>query len=753
MKKITILLFVFLTVVRFSVGQTPTVSIDDHTAVPGSVTIPVEFTDFVNIGAITLYIEYDQNVASYVSYNPGAISNVIISTWQSGSNYILGISWTDVAGLTSTGGTLIELVFNYTSGTTALNFQNNCELGNLQGDVVAALYSDGSISPDPNSVPITIIDQLNQTPQAPPNNYVEVPIDVNFSNVANGGVGSFNFEIEYDNTILTFDQITEPFEPGITVNTLTNPARVSIVWTTSSPTSGSSLNGTLLKMKFTYNGGNSDLTFVTSACEIADFIANPLSAIYTNGMVTQDPTTMTNIIINSTSAQAGAEVLLPVTVKNFNNVGAFDYVIDFNTQVLQFIELTSINPAITSGLLYNTMGNLYISWTATNNGVTLSDNETLFVLKFSYSGTNTDVTFIEENCSMSDYDTDPINAYYVNGQITEISGGNVTVSLDTIVSPQQSYILMPVEVTGFTNVGAITLEINYQETLLQFDDIESIHNELTDHGSYLSNGGGGTYTFSWTVDGGNGQGINIDDNDKLFYIKLFYITGTADMQFNHSNCDISDWDAVSYNVSYSNGLVKGGVQVNLKVFLQGLYNTVTHEMNKAQDYVGGIFVDKFAGTVVDEISVELHDATNYSIVHCTISNIELNQDGTASFEVPELYTGSYYLTIRNRNHIETVSKNIVSFASGFSYDFTTAANKAYGDNQTEMETGVFGIYAGDVTQDGVINIADRESINNDYLITLKGYCVTDVNGDGIINIIDREITNNAYLNTIIAILP
>ncbi len=35
----------------------------------------------------------------------------------------------------------------------------------------------------------------------------------------------------------------------------------------------------------------------------------------------------------------------------------------------------------------------------------------LFNLQFNYSGTDQDVFFKEENCSMADYDTNPINAF------------------------------------------------------------------------------------------------------------------------------------------------------------------------------------------------------------------------------------------------------------------------------------------------------------------------------------------------------
>jgi hypothetical protein len=733
--------------ITLAIGQTATVSIDDYVAVPGNVDIAINYTNLDQIGAITLYFDYDPNVVSYVGFTGVDISGALVNTWQNGSLWRLGISWSDVNGLTSTGGVLMNITFNYISGSSAFDFDEpQCELGKLDGTVVNTIYTDGSIGPDPNAVPVTIISQLNQTP---PFSYVEVPVEADFSGVANGGVGSFNFEIEYDPTILTFDQLTDEFATGFIVNTLTNPARVAVIWTTQSG-GGTNINGVLFKMRFTYNGGNSDLTFNTTACEVADYGANVQSVLYTDGMVTQDISTMAQIIIDSTAAYAGDIVYLPVTVKLFNNVGAFDYVIDINEQVVQYLDIVNINPAIASGFLYNLHNDtIYTAYSGSSGGVTLADDAILFTLKLKYLGTNTPVTFVTQECSMVDWDLNPILPYYDDGFITEIPGGNVTVCMDTVVATQNTYVLMPVVATGFLNVGAITLEMNFDPAKLQYSGIQSEHQILVNNGSSFSNSVNGTFAYSWTVDASLGHGVDIPYYDTLFNIVFYYVTGTAPVTFNLQKCDIADWETISYQVSYCNGLVKNGIEVDIKAFLEGLYDPVNHQMNKAQDWDGSAFVDKWPGTVADVITVELHDAANYSNIVTTITDVELNQDGSASFELSELYTGTYYITIKNRNHIETVSKNSISFSSGnISYDFTTAATQAYGDNQTELETGVFGIYAGEINHDGFININDAGIVNASVLNGDIGYFVTDINGNGEVNINDAGIVNVNVLNGI-----
>jgi hypothetical protein len=163
---------------------------------------------------------------------------------------------------------------------------------------------------------------------------------------------------------------------------------------------------------------------------------------------------------------------------------------------------------------------------------------------------------------------------------------------------------------------------------------------------------------------------------------------------------------------------------------------------------------KFDGTVADLITVELHVQGNYGSPVHIVEDVELHQDGTAAFSIPNHLSSSYYITIRHRNHLETVSGAPVSLASPqVSYNFTTAAGQAFGDNIKEVATGVWGIYAGDVNQDGVVNFSDRSTVQSNLLSITTGYIPADVNGDGIVNFLDRSIVQSALLSIIQRIVP
>ena len=78
------------------------------------------------------------------------------------------------------------------------------------------------------------------------------------------------------------------------------------------------------------------------------------------------------------------------------------------------------------------------------------------------------------------------------------------------------------------------------------------------------------------------------------------------------------------------------------------------------------------------------------------------------------------------------------------YDFSSAANKAYGSNQIQVDNAplIFAVYSGDVNQDGAINLNDMVNINNDGIIFLSGYVPTDVNGDGFVTLADLIFASN-----------
>jgi len=151
---------------------------------------------------------------------------------------------------------------------------------------------------------------------------------------------------------------------------------------------------------------------------------------------------------------------------------------------------------------------------------------------------------------------------------------------------------------------------------------------------------------------------------------------------------------------------------------------------------------------VDTITVELYDGATGATLGASAKGVLLT-DGTVSLSLPATVAGnSYYIVVKHRNTVATWSASAVTMGTTTSYDFTTAATQAYGDNMIEVETGVFAMYTGDMNQDEFIDPYDFAGYvqdNNDFA---SGYYATDLNGDGFVDPYDFSIyvlNNNNFV--------
>jgi hypothetical protein len=137
----------------------------------------------------------------------------------------------------------------------------------------------------------------------------------------------------------------------------------------------------------------------------------------------------------------------------------------------------------------------------------------------------------------------------------------------------------------------------------------------------------------------------------------------------------------------------------------------------------------------------LRDATTYAVAATTTA--VLKTDGSVAAKFNAFPAGNYFIAVKHRNAIQTWSAAAQPFGvSTATYDFTTAANKAYGNNMIQLESGVYGFYSGDLNQDGFIESGDFPSLYNDNDAGLEGYYSTDLNGDGFVESGDYPILFN-----------
>jgi hypothetical protein len=173
--------------------------------------------------------------------------------------------------------------------------------------------------------------------------------------------------------------------------------------------------------------------------------------------------------------------------------------------------------------------------------------------------------------------------------------------------------------------------------------------------------------------------------------------------------------AGSYTFTYSvkrDFQVVGAIAVDLTFLLEGFWNGAT----QVQDTVTGYLAAA---------------SSPYAFVDS--ANAFLSTAGNGLLSFPSAVSGSYYLVVRHRNHLETWSAAPIALARATSsstpYDFSTGVAQGYGTNALKLSGGAALAWAGDINQDGVVDFLDRNLTWNNR--TLGGRLSTDCTGDNV----------------------
>lgn len=165
--------------------------------------------------------------------------------------------------------------------------------------------------------------------------------------------------------------------------------------------------------------------------------------------------------------------------------------------------------------------------------------------------------------------------------------------------------------------------------------------------------------------------------------------------------------------------------LNLKTYIEGRYIPTTNLM------------------FGDSIQVELrNNYSPYSLVET--SSGYLNDSGNCSLKYYYASNGTnYYIVIKHKNSLETWSISPGQMFTNDILDFDFLSySQAYGGNLRFLDSVPlwFGMFSGDVDQDGEIDLDDVTSIYNNSNNFLTG--ITDLNGDGITDLNDMTIVYN-----------
>ncbi len=212
--------------------------------------------------------------------------------------------------------------------------------------------------------------------------------------------------------------------------------------------------------------------------------------------------------------------------------------------------------------------------------------------------------------------------------------------------------------------------------------------------------------------------------------------------------------------------VQAPIYVDLRVFLEGPYkNNNSMQANLASiipleqtynqapyNYMGNEEMNTVPLDVVDWVLVEARSGvpsltgsrstlTAERRAGVLLSSGEIvDPNGGAPLQFSNITAGQeYYFVVRHRNHLDVMTADPIVVGSAVTYDFTSAQNKALGNQQMKLASdGKAVMYSGDFNGDATIQTTDFDEWNFDPAL-LNVYYKTDGNLDGTIQNTDFDL--------------
>jgi uncharacterized repeat protein (TIGR01451 family) len=253
--------------------------------------------------------------------------------------------------------------------------------------------------------------------------------------------------------------------------------------------------------------------------------------------------------------------------------------------------------------------------------------------------------------------------------IYSAASAQITVKLPNFTVPSNgAQISIPMDVTNFNGIGAISLKIKYDPAVLTF---LTIPDPIS--GNFISNASNGVISIGWF-----GLTPLNAGNSTLLHLNFQHIQGNSDLIFVSGVCSIADTAANTLSISYVNGLVNAAVPpvpASLGDFVWRDSN-----LNGLQDAgepgIAYVTVKLFKASDSSGVAWVLTDTSgHYSFTNITPGNYFLRfylVDGNSIYKFTTSLIGS-----------TTLNSKVVN-DSGYTQVFTLAP----GDNQTFWDAGV-----------------------------------------------------------------
>lgn len=407
-------------------------------ALPGNINVPVTVDGFTAIGAMSLTLEYDQDVLSFQGCTPhGSLGGTFNAGSIMGPNgkMVVTISWFGLATLPG-GSTVATIAFSYNNALKSYSTLewydagSSCEYADAMAIALldaptAAHYHNGAIFTQ--EAPGTWLPELTGIQAG---GGLSLPVYLTgFSNIR-----SFTLGFEYDPAVMTYANYRPDAAFGTALSVTDLPSGGSkrmIILSWNGTTDLTLPDGTLAAMLyFISGGGQSTLTWVhsgTGTCRFNDAGGNalfdlPKSNHYRDGSISSRVAPIARLAL--LQPYPGQPTQVPMTVDGFSMIAGFSYAIDYDPAVLIF---QGVSPSPMLGGAFSATldcpGRIILEWNGPQ--VTLADGSELLSIGFTYMSGSTPLAWYDDggSCSYVEqtggtplYDH-PANRFYINGYV------------------------------------------------------------------------------------------------------------------------------------------------------------------------------------------------------------------------------------------------------------------------------------------------------------------------------------------------
>jgi len=379
----------------------------------------------------------------------------------------------------------------------------------------------------------------------------QVCLDVTTQNFTN--ILGMQYSIHYNQAALTFNNVASINLAGLSAASFgtPQPGRITMTWNDPNVVGITHPNGTVIyELCFTVTGNTTSTVSFANTPTSIEILDNNLNEIPFNscaGTVTVNGGGGSNfsLDIESITAPQGQQVCLNVATQGFTNILEMQFSIQYNSSVLQFMNVSNLN---LNGLSAASFGNpspgvITMTWNDPGGaGITRPDGTVIFELCFTITGTTTSTVSFSNTPTAIEIQNNALQQVPFNstsGTVTVSGGGggggNFSLAIESITAPQGQQVCLDVTTQGFTNILGMQFSIQYNSSVLSFVNVSNLNLNGLSAASF-GNPSPGVITMTWNDP--DVVGVTRPNGTVIFEL-CFTVTGTTTSTVSFSNTPTS----------------------------------------------------------------------------------------------------------------------------------------------------------------------------------------------------------------------